>query len=316
MKTLAFAVLLGLCISPAGLSAQQLPYRTGQWIPDSLGNHRVVVHVSRPADGSAGPHSLAPPRHSPRDGRDHRGGTRRNPDPQPLSPQQSPASTATSPSSRSTAPATTTSTTSRTAGRSPRTIRGSSIPLPPPPPIQPGFGPPSRSGPRCPRPRSLPSSRSTSSTASRPCRSSRRRRDQALVKSRGTAPFLLFPGGPHPRHPHAPRPARELGRTHGTPERHRHGHARRVVRLPGRCVRQQAGARQRARELHRLDAVPAPSPRRPSPASTSMASTGAVGPSLATSPSRRARSIPSGAAYRSQPTQRRAATRVTSPSRR
>ncbi len=50
MKTPAFRVLLGLCLVTARLSAQQLPYRTGQWIPDSLGNHRVVVHVSRPAD--------------------------------------------------------------------------------------------------------------------------------------------------------------------------------------------------------------------------------------------------------------------------
>ncbi len=31
------------------LGAQQLPYRTGTWNPDSLGNHRVVVHVGGPA---------------------------------------------------------------------------------------------------------------------------------------------------------------------------------------------------------------------------------------------------------------------------
>ena len=50
MKTLALPVLLGLCVNAAHLSAQQLPYRTGQWIPDSLGNHRAVVHVGRPAE--------------------------------------------------------------------------------------------------------------------------------------------------------------------------------------------------------------------------------------------------------------------------
>ena len=40
-------VLLALSIAPPhALAAQQLPWRTGQWNPDSLGNHRVVVHVA------------------------------------------------------------------------------------------------------------------------------------------------------------------------------------------------------------------------------------------------------------------------------
>jgi hypothetical protein len=39
-------LLLTLCLAVGQPLAAQLPYRTGQWNPDSLGNHRVVVHVS------------------------------------------------------------------------------------------------------------------------------------------------------------------------------------------------------------------------------------------------------------------------------
>jgi hypothetical protein len=46
MRTLRLFAVLVLAFAPARLLAQQLPYRTGHWIPDSLGNQRVVVHVS------------------------------------------------------------------------------------------------------------------------------------------------------------------------------------------------------------------------------------------------------------------------------
>ena len=50
MKLLRLLAVLGLGVLPARhLLAQQLPYRSGQWNPDSLGNHRVVVHVGVPA---------------------------------------------------------------------------------------------------------------------------------------------------------------------------------------------------------------------------------------------------------------------------
>ena len=50
MNALRLLVLLGLCVaSPRQAAAQQLPYRTGHWNPDSLGNHRVVVRVAGPA---------------------------------------------------------------------------------------------------------------------------------------------------------------------------------------------------------------------------------------------------------------------------
>ena len=63
------------------------------------------------------------------------------------------------------------------------------------------------------------------------------------------------------------------------------GNARRVVRLPGRRLRQQAGARQRPRHLHRLARTRHHRRHRPSAASTSTASTGAAAPSPAASPS-------------------------------
>ena len=44
------AFLCALCVSAfQSLSAQQLPYRTGDWNPDSLGNHRVVIQVAESA---------------------------------------------------------------------------------------------------------------------------------------------------------------------------------------------------------------------------------------------------------------------------
>ncbi len=50
MNPTRLLVLFGLgALAPGPLSAQQLPWRTADWNPDSLGNHRVVVHVGAPA---------------------------------------------------------------------------------------------------------------------------------------------------------------------------------------------------------------------------------------------------------------------------
>ncbi|HET7042804.1 MAG TPA: glycoside hydrolase domain-containing protein, partial [Gemmatimonadales bacterium] len=46
MNKLALVVALLL---PAGLHAQEVPYRLGHWDPDSLGNHRAVIQVAGPA---------------------------------------------------------------------------------------------------------------------------------------------------------------------------------------------------------------------------------------------------------------------------
>ena len=44
-----YPLLLVLLVAPALLAAQDVPYRLGRWDPDSLGNHRAVVRVARPA---------------------------------------------------------------------------------------------------------------------------------------------------------------------------------------------------------------------------------------------------------------------------
>ena len=146
------------------------------------------------------------------------------------------------------------------------------------------------------------------------CRSSRPQKEtQALVKSRGAAPFVLFPeDATRPIRMRHDLPASWVAPDRA-PERHRQGHARRVVRLPGRRVRQQAGARQRARQLHcaprsrhhRRVGIHLRQPRWHRLARPALHSQ--------RQPSRRARSIPSGAACRCRSTQSPAATPVPSP---
>jgi hypothetical protein len=42
-------LVAALILAPSLLSAQAVPYRIGHWDPDSLGNHRAVLHVEAPA---------------------------------------------------------------------------------------------------------------------------------------------------------------------------------------------------------------------------------------------------------------------------
>jgi len=44
------ATIIAAWILAAGAGAQEIPYRTGEWSADSLGNHRVVVSVDDAAE--------------------------------------------------------------------------------------------------------------------------------------------------------------------------------------------------------------------------------------------------------------------------
>ena len=46
----ALLILFGILILPPHLNAEEIPYKTGIWDSDSLGNHRVVIKVAREAD--------------------------------------------------------------------------------------------------------------------------------------------------------------------------------------------------------------------------------------------------------------------------
>ena len=293
-----------------GVGGAAAPHGTGAMEPRLTRQPPGRRPCGRLGGGGARPHSLAPPRRAAGGCRDHRRrGALARASPTSIA-AASPASPATWRSSRSTAPATTTSTISRIAGRSPRTIRGSSIPRRPSTADPVWLAARSHAGPRC-RPRRVVAIESIDEFNSfSPMQViATAAETQALVKSRGAAPFLLFPEDrTRPIRMRHDLP-RELDR-HRTAPRSVTGkrNARRVVRLPGRRLRR-AGRRSTAfapPSPHCAD--PAPSRRRRSPASTSMASTGAAVPSPATSPSRRARSIPSGAACRSRRTRSPAAT--------